>query len=280
MYKNYNNKNDNDLNPLKIYLKEINQSPLLTADEEKELSRRIEKGDLLARNKLISSNLRFVVSMAKKYQGQGLPFEDLITAGNDGLIHAAEKFDYRKNCRFSTYSHWWIKNTIEEEIRENSVIPTPARKNDSLKKIFRLTDEGYSAQEISKSLDIPLDKVKELLNFSDRVYSLDFETIKSETPGSYFDYYSVLGDERYSPDSKQKFVRKELLSLLEKNLSKRDFEIMKFRFGFIDGYQYTFRELGLMYDLTPEGIRQIEEKTLKRLRNPVYKSKLEACLDN
>jgi RNA polymerase primary sigma factor len=273
MYKNYN-KEDTDLNPLKIYLKQINKIPLLTADEEKELGKRKDEGEVLARDKLINSNLRLVVYIAKKYQNRGLQLENLITAGNDGLIRAAEKFDYRKNCRFSSYAPWWIRNTIEKEIRENSLIPISTKRNDSLKRIFRLNNEGYSAKEISEYLDISIDKIKELLALPDRVYSLD-----SETPETELTYHDVLGDERYAPDSKQKFIRKELFSLLEKNLSKRDVEIIKFRFGFIDGYKYTFRELSLMYDLTPEGIRQIEEKTLRKLRNPIYKSKLEACLE-
>jgi RNA polymerase primary sigma factor len=272
MYKNYN-KEDNDLNSLKIYLKQINKFPLLTREQEQRLGKLKDEGDENAKEKLINSNLRLVVKIAKEYQGQGLPLEDLIAEGNSGLFRAVEKFDYSKGYKFSTYSHWWIKNKITRALLKTTTVYIPDKKMGLLKTISLLQEKGHSLEEIAKITGKDSDEIEDILNLPTSTVSLDSPI--SDKEGS-LTYGEITPETKYS-DSLPEISEKEIFSVLSKSFSERDLEILKLRFGF-EG-DYTLREIGPMFDLTAERIRQIENRAIKKLRASSEISKLKSELE-
>ncbi len=255
---------------LRAYFDQIKATPLLTFEEELELSRRIRKGDELARQKLIESNLRLVVKIAKAFVTVDVPLLDLIQEGNLGLIRAAQKYDYRKNVRFSTYANWWIKQAITRALaNKRRTIRLPHRKEEALKKIqkaYNSLSQRYmrrpSTEEISKEVGISVSDAESILNFANGIVSLDAET--GEDSGSLID---LCEDFTYSPDREviRESVRTETLSFLERLLD-REKQILMYRFQFYGGERYTLKRIGDELGISPETVRQIEIRALKKLK--------------
>jgi RNA polymerase primary sigma factor len=251
---------------IEYYIQDINKFPLLSSQEEIELGKRKDNGDSSALEKLINSNLRLVMKIAKHYQNDAFQLEDLISEGNKGLIRAAEKFDYKRNFRFSTYANWWIKSSIRRVIFcESSCIRLPAHSAEQLCEINLLIEKGNSLVEISKRLEIDISKVKDLIKYNEQVLSLDSPIGDDED--TFIDFYQ---DSRYSPEKSNFLFKDKVKKILEENFSKRDAEIAYLRFGFVDG-DYTLEEIGNMYKVTRERVRQIEEKVCNKISN--YKDK-------
>jgi RNA polymerase primary sigma factor len=269
MYKNYN-KDNGDLNSLKIYLRQINQVPLLTVKEETELSIRIEKGDAVAKEKLINSNLRLVVPIAKRYLGRGLPLEDLISEGNCGLIRAAEKFDYTK-AKFSTYAFWWIRQAIQRALLTSKDIRDSEW--ESIKKIYYFSDKGYSTEEIARELNKEVSEIIFLRNldkspiyFGDTIPNLEDIT-----------YQDVLKDKK-NPISFNHNLE-TIFSVLKVSLPAKELDIIDSWFG-LHGPSQKLDDIGERYNCTGENIRQIKEKTLKKIKDSNLEKDLEICLQN
>ena len=260
--------------PVRMYLKEIGKVPLLTAEEEIELAKRMELGDQEAKKRLAEANLRLVVSIAKRYVGRGMLFLDLIQEGNLGLIKAVEKFDYRKGYKFSTYATWWIRQAITRSISDQArTIRVPVHMIEQINKVVRESRQLLQKlgreptdDEIAQQLGWPLSRVKQVKNVAR-------EPISLETPiGEEED--SILGDfiedkEVENPASQTAYtlLQEQLRSVLN-TLPSREQEVLKMRFGLDDGYSLTLEEVGLYFDVTRERIRQIEAKALRRLRHP------------
>jgi RNA polymerase primary sigma factor len=258
--------------PIKMYLKEIGKIPLLTFAEEIELAKKIELGDILSKQKLIESNLRLVVSIAKKYTGHSLSFLDLVQEGNVGLIRAVEKYDYRRGFRFSTYASWWIRQAVTRALADQSrVIRVPVHMVESINKIQRAERQLYQVlgrepthEEISKKLEMPVKKVREYLKVSQ-------EPISLETPlGS--DKDNRLGDfvedkRVSSPEESviEEHFKEELYRQLD-TLTPREREILRLRFGLENIRPHTLEDVGKIFNVTRERIRQIEAKAIKRLK--------------
>ncbi len=265
---------------VKMYLREIGTIKLLNATEEIELAKKVEDGDENAKKKLINANLRLVVSIAKKYTGQGLLFLDLIQEGNTGLIRAAEKFDYKKGFKFSTYATWWIKQGITRAIADQSrTIRVPVHMVETIykvKKISRLLMQELGRrptdEEISKHSGINLENITAIRKYSAVPLSLDMQ-IGDEESSELGDF---IEDKNFdSPDTSayRNMLREEILNVMHV-LSEREQMILKLRFGFDDGRQRTLEEVGKVYKVTRERIRQIEEKAIKKLMHPARKSRL------
>lgn len=266
--------------PIKMYLKEIGKIPLLTFAEEIELAKKIELGDILSKQKLIESNLRLVVSIAKKYTGHSLSFLDLVQEGNVGLIRAVEKYDYRRGFRFSTYASWWIRQAVTRALADQSrVIRVPVHMVESINKIQRAERQLYQVlgrepthEEISKKLEMPVKKVREYLKVSQ-------EPISLETPlGS--DKDNRLGDfvedkRVSSPEESviEEHFKEELYRQLD-TLTPREREILRLRFGLENIRPHTLEDVGKIFNVTRERIRQIEAKAIKRLKTDM-KAKME-----
>jgi len=266
--------------PIKMYLKEIGKIPLLSFDEEIELAKKIEKGHIESKQKLIESNLRLVVSIAKKYTGHSLSFLDLVQEGNVGLIRAVEKYDYRRGFRFSTYASWWIRQAVTRALADQSrVIRVPVHMVESINKIQRAERQLYQIlgrepthEEISKRLDMPVKKVREYLKVSQ-------EPISLETPlGS--DKDNRLGDfvedkRVSSPEESviEEHFKEQLYEVLD-SLTPREREILRLRFGLENIRPHTLEDVGKIFNVTRERIRQIEAKAIKRLKADM-KAKME-----
>lgn len=266
--------------PIKMYLKEIGKIPLLSFEEEIELAKKIEKGQVEAKQKLIESNLRLVVSIAKKYTGHSLSFLDLVQEGNVGLIRAVEKYDYRRGFRFSTYASWWIRQAVTRALADQSrVIRVPVHMVESINKIQRAERQLYQIlgrepthEEISKRLDMPVKKVREYLKVSQ-------EPISLETPlGS--DKDNRLGDfvedkRVSSPEESviEEHFKEQLYEVLD-SLTPREREILRLRFGLENIRPHTLEDVGKIFNVTRERIRQIEAKAIKRLKQDM-KAKME-----
>lgn len=266
---------------VKMYLREIGTIDLLTPDEEVDLAKKVNEGDEIAKQKLINANLRLVVSIAKKYTGQGLLFLDLIQEGNTGLIRAAEKFDYTKGFKFSTYATWWIKQGITRAIADQSrTIRVPVHMVETIykvKKVSRMLMQELgrrpTEEEVSEKTGIPLENILAIRKYSQIPLSLEMP-IGDEDSSQLGDF---IEDKNFdSPDhvTLRNILREELLRSMD-ILTEREQMILKLRFGFDDGRPRTLEEVGKVYNVTRERIRQIEEKALRKLRHPARKAKLE-----
>ncbi|MBQ6105179.1 MAG: RNA polymerase sigma factor RpoD [Lachnospiraceae bacterium] len=271
--------------PVRMYLKEIGRVPLLTAEEEKELSKRMEDGDEAAKKRLSEANLRLVVSIAKRYVGRGMQFLDLIQEGNLGLIKAVEKYDYKKGFKFSTYATWWIRQAITRAIADQArTIRIPVHMVETINRLIRvqrqlLQDYGRepSPEEIAKEMKIPVDRVLEIQKISQEPVSLETPIGEEED--------SHLGD--FLPDdhlpmpadaASYSMLRDQLYEVLE-TLSDREQKVIRLRFGLDDGRQRTLEEVGKEFEVTRERIRQIEAKALRKLRHPSRSRKLRDYLE-
>ena len=271
--------------PVRMYLKEIGNIPLLTAEEEVFLAQRIEKGDEQARKQLIEANLRLVVSIAKKYVGRGMSFLDLIQEGNMGLMKAVEKFDYKKGNKFSTYSTWWIRQAITRGIADTAkTIRVPVHMVETINKTLRtsrmlLQELGREPtnEEIAKKMNMPVAKIDEILKTSRDPVSLDTPIGEEEDSqlGDFIEDESLL-----SPvDSASFSMLKEELEEAMASLTERERNVIKLRFGLDDGKTRTLEEVGKEFNVTRERIRQIEAKALRKLRHPSRSRKLKDFLE-
>lgn len=255
---------------LQSYFQQIKNTPLLTFDEELDLSRKIENGDDKAKKKLIEANLRLVVKIAKAYVTTDVGFLDLIQEGNLGLIKAASKYDYRKSVRFSTYAAWWIKQSIVRSLsNKRRTIRLPHRKEEALKKIqktFYMLNQQLlrkpSVEEVAEELHMKAEDVTSILNASSAVASLDGEL--SFESGTLQDIY---GDSTYNPDKElmAKSMRDETLKFLG-HLVDKEKQILMYRFAFYGGKKYTLKTIGEQMGISPETVRQIEMRAIKKLR--------------
>jgi len=269
----------NDENTLAIYLGEINRIPLLTREEEKIYARKAAQGNIAARNYLASANLRFVVNVAKKYQGQGLPLEDLISEGNIGLIKAIEHYDVEKGYHFISYAVWWIRQAILKAICEKSrMIRLPLNRVNELVQIEKARNyvqEGESEiKEVAKFLDMDPVRVEELLAISREMISLENPVYDEKYSSSLGNYIEA---SRYrSPDAQamDAALREDIETLLD-GLDKKEAEIIRFRYGLGNKTPLSLKEIGDKFNLTKERIRQIEKNAIKRLQHPSSKTVLE-----
>lgn len=293
-----------------LYLKEVGRVPLLTAEEEVTLAKRIEKGRVsrevlasgrfaeeqrpkhrrqiedgwAAREHLITANSRLVISVAKKYMGRGVPFQDLIQEGNIGLIRAAKKFDYRRGHKFSTYATWWIRQAVTRAIADQGrTIRVPVHMGDQINKLLRVQHQltqrhgrDPSVEELADALDVPPKKVENMIQVARRPLSLETPTDDEED--------SVLGDfiqdhEALAPDDSATYnlLRQHLGEVLD-GLPPREVRILQLRYGLLDGQAYTLEEVGSKMGVTRERVRQIEAQALSRLRHPVISKKLKEYL--
>ena len=260
--------------PVGMYLKEIGKVRLLTATEEVQLAKRIEAGDAEAKKLLVESNLRLVVSIAKKYAGRGLLFLDLIQEGNLGLIKAVEKFDYRRGYKFSTYATWWIRQGITRAIADQArTIRVPVHMVENINKLIRVQiklvqelGRDPSAEEISEKMDFTPEKVREIIRISQ--HPISFETpIGEEGDSQLGDFIEDSEIEKPSDAASFAMLQDQLQEVLN-TLTDRERRILQFRFGLYDGHPRTLEEVGREYSITRERIRQIQFKALEKLRNP------------
>ncbi|OCL25198.1 RNA polymerase sigma factor RpoD [Orenia metallireducens] len=270
--------------PVKMYLKEIGKVPLLTAEEEKDLAKRMEEGEEYAKQRLAAANLRLVVSIAKKYVGRGMLFLDLIQEGNLGLIKAVEKFDYRKGYKFSTYATWWIRQAITRSIADQArTIRVPVHMVETINKLIRVSrhlvqelGREPSVKEIAEEMDISEEKVREIKKIAQEPVSL--ETPIGEEEDSY------LGDFIEDEDAPEPSVAASFMLLQEQldgvldTLTDREKRVLELRFGIEDGRSRTLEEVGKEFGVTRERIRQIEAKALRKLRHPSRSKKLKDYL--
>ena len=271
--------------PVRMYLKEIGKVPLLSSEEEIELAKRIEQGDMAAKKKLAEANLRLVVSIAKRYVGRGMLFLDLIQEGNLGLIKAVEKFDFRKGYKFSTYATWWIRQAITRAIADQArTIRIPVHMVETINKLIRvqrqlLQELGRDPfpEEISKVMDLPVEKVREIQKIAQEPVSL--ETPIGEEEDSHLGDF-IPDDEAPAPAEAAAYsLLKEQIEDVLGSLNEREQKVLKLRFGLEDGRARTLEEVGKEFDVTRERIRQIEAKALRKLRHPSRSKKLRDYLD-
>ena len=266
--------------PVRMYLREIGKIPLLTFDEELDLAKRILEGDEEAKQKLAESNLRLVVSIAKKYVGRGMLFLDLIQEGNMGLIKAVEKFDYTKGFKFSTYATWWIRQAITRAIADQArTIRIPVHMVETINKLIRtsrnlLQQMGRepTPEEIAKEMEIPVEKVVEIQKIAQDPVSL--ETPIGEEDDSHLGDFIQDEDSPAPHDAASYTLLKEQLEEVMNTLTPREAKVLKLRFGLEDGKSRTLEEVGKEFNVTRERIRQIEAKALRKLRHPSRSKKL------
>jgi len=271
--------------PVRMYLKEIGKVPLLSPDEEISLAQRIEEGDQVARKRLAEANLRLVVSIAKRYVGRGMLFLDLIQEGNLGLIKAVEKFDYRKGFKFSTYATWWIRQAITRAIADQArTIRIPVHMVETINKLIRVSRQLLQelgrepqAEEIAKMMEMPVDKVREIMKIAQEPVSL--ETPIGEEEDSHLGDF-IPDDEATAPAEAAAFtmLKEQLINVLD-TLTPREEKVLRLRFGLDDGRARTLEEVGKEFNVTRERIRQIEAKALRKLRHPSRSKKLKDYLD-
>ncbi|MDR3170850.1 MAG: RNA polymerase sigma factor RpoD/SigA [Treponema sp.] len=272
-----------DENVLSMYLKEINRIPLLTKEEEEQIARAAAQGNKAARDKLVSANLRFVVNVAKKYQGQGLPLSDLISEGNIGLLNAIERYDVDKGYHFISYAVWWIRQAILKAICEKSrMIRLPLNRANELVQIEKARklvqdDHGTRAEiiEIARLLEMDADHVEDLVNISRDLISLENPVYAEKDSSSLGDF---IEDENYcAPDEHAvTSALQDDIEMVLRTLNKKEAEIIRFRFGLGDNVPMSLKEIGDRFNLTKERIRQIEKKALKRLQHPSRQRILES----
>ena len=271
--------------PVRMYLKEIGRVPLLTAEEEVDLARRMEAGDESARHRLEEANLRLVVSIAKRYVGRGMMFLDLIQEGNLGLLKAVEKFDYSKGYKFSTYATWWIRQAITRAIADQArTIRIPVHMVETINKYIRVSRQllqelgrDPTPEEIAHRMGLSVARVREIMKISQEPVSLETPIGEEED--------SHLGDfieDEAAPDpadAASMLLLKEQISEVLTTLAPREAEVLRLRFGLVDGRSRTLEEVGQNFGVTRERIRQIEAKALRKLRHPVRLRKLQGNFD-
>lgn len=270
--------------PVRMYLKEIGNVPLLTTEQEVELAKRVEAGDEEAKKQLTEANLRLVVSIAKKYVGRGMPFLDLIQEGNMGLMKAVDKFDYTKGYKFSTYATWWIRQAITRGIADTGrTIRVPVHMVETINKTLRMTrtllqelGREPTPEEVAERLNVSVSRVREVLKISRDPVSLD-TPIGEEDDSHLGDF--IEDDSALSPADSAAFsmLRAELATALE-SLTDRERQVVKLRFGLEDGRTRTLEEVGKEFNVTRERIRQIEAKALRKLRHPSRSKRLKDFL--
>ena len=271
--------------PVRMYLKEIGKVPLLSAEEEIELAKRMENGDQNAKKRLAEANLRLVVSIAKRYVGRGMLFLDLIQEGNLGLIKAVEKFDYRKGYKFSTYATWWIRQAITRAIADQArTIRIPVHMVETINKLIRVSRQLLqelgrepSPEEIAAEMDMPVERVREILKISQEPVSM--ETPIGEEEDSHLGDF-IEDDNVPAPAEAAAFtLLKEQLDEVLSTLTDREQKVLRLRFGLEDGRARTLEEVGKEFKVTRERIGQIEAKALRKLRHPSRSRKLKDYLD-
>ena len=270
---------------LQIFLRDISQRRLLTAVEEVELAKRIERGDLAAKDRMVNANLRLVVSIAKRYRNQGLPFMDLIQEGSIGLVRAVEKFDYRKGFKFSTYATWWIRQAITRAIADQArTIRIPVHMVETINKLVRVQrqllqdlNREPTPEEIAHEMDVTPDKVREILKVSQEPVSL--ETPIGEEEDSHLGDFIEDSDAVVPVDAASFILLQEQLDSVLHTLSEREKKVIQLRFGLTDGHPRTLEEVGREFGVTRERIRQIEAKALRKLRHPSRSKKLRDYLE-
>lgn len=271
--------------PVKVYLKEIGRVPLLTPDEEVDLAVRISNGDEAAKKRLSEANLRLVVSIAKRYLGRGMQFLDLIQEGNLGLIKAVEKFDYTKGFKFSTYATWWIRQAITRAIADQArTIRIPVHMVETINKVIRVSRQllqelGHdpSPNEIAAEMNMPVDKVREILKIAQEPVSLE-TPIGEEEDSHLGDFIPDEGASEPSEAASFTLLKEQLMDVLS-TLTPREEKVLKLRFGIEDGRTRTLEEVGKEFNVTRERIRQIEAKALRKLRHPSRSKKLKDFLN-
>ena len=271
--------------PVRMYLKEIGKVSLLTADEEIELAKRMEQGDEEAKKRLAEANLRLVVSIAKRYVGRGMLFLDLIQEGNLGLIKAVEKFDYRKDYKFSTYATWWIRQAITRAIADQArTIRIPVHMVETINKLIRVSRQLLqelgrepTPEEIAEEMKMPVERVREILKISQEPVSL--ETPIGEEEDSHLGDFIQDDNVPVPADAAAFTLLKEQLIEVLGTLTEREQKVLRLRFGLDDGRARTLEEVGKEFNVTRERIRQIEAKALRKLRHPSRSRKLKDYLD-
>lgn len=271
--------------PVRMYLKEIGKVPLLSAEEEIELAKRMAEGDEDAKKRLVEANLRLVVSIAKRYVGRGMLFLDLIQEGNLGLIKAVEKFDYQKGFKFSTYATWWIRQAITRAIADQArTIRIPVHMVETINKLIRVSRQLLQElgreplpEEIAEELDMPVERVREILKISQEPVSL--ETPIGEEEDSHLGDFIQDDNVPVPAEAAAATLLKEQLGEVLDTLTDREQKVLRLRFGMNDGRARTLEEVGKEFDVTRERIRQIEAKALRKLRHPSRSRKLRDYLD-
>jgi RNA polymerase primary sigma factor len=274
--------------PVRMYLREIGRIPLLTADQEIEYARKIELGGsegAVAKRKLVQANLRLVVSIAKKYVGRGMLFLDLIQEGNMGLIRAAEKFDYERGYKFSTYATWWIRQAITRAIADQArTIRIPVHMVETINKLKKVTrklaqDKGRkpTEEEIAESMEISITKLRDIVKVAQEPVSLE-TPIGKEEDSRLGDFIEDRDAETPASSVTQELLREDIIEVMA-GLSPRERDVLRLRFGLDDGRQRTLEEVGQLFGVTRERIRQIEAKALRKLRHPNRSRRLREYID-
>lgn len=271
--------------PVRMYLKEIGKIPLLSMEEEIELAKRMEQGDDEAKKQLAEANLRLVVSIAKKYVGRGLQFLDLIQEGNLGLIKAVDKFDYKMGYKFSTYATWWIRQAITRAIADQArtiripvhMVETINRLTRTSRRLLQQLGREPSAEEIAQRMDMPAEKVREILKIAQEPVSL--ETPVGEEDDSHLGDFIQDENILLPADAATYTMLKEQIVDVLTTLTERERKVLSLRFGLEDGRPRTLEEVGQIFDVTRERIRQIEAKALRKLKHPSRSKKLRDYLD-
>jgi len=274
--------------PVRMYLREIGRISLLSADQEIDLARKIEGGGAegaMAKRKLVQANLRLVVSIAKKYVGRGMLFLDLIQEGNLGLIRAAEKFDYERGYKFSTYATWWIRQAITRAIADQArTIRIPVHMVETINKLKKITrglsqDKGRkpTEEEIAAAMEISLSKLRDIVKIAQDPISLE-TPVGTEQDSRLGDFIEDKDTETPSASVTQELLREDIIDIM-RSLSPRECNVLRLRFGLDDGRQRTLEEVGQLFGVTRERIRQIEAKALRKLRHPNRSRRLREYID-